>query len=121
MASSGNGSSSWIQLALRVGIFSLRYRPWRRKLMFYLTLGAMGQLALGMILLEGLAESIPLFVCYWGFCGMVVCTMLLLAVYDMLAVRQEQRMELQKLRERMFVDQRETLAHADDSEDAGKT
>ena len=119
MSSSQNGSSSWVQMALRMGFFALRHRPWRRKLMFYLTLGAMGQLAFGVLILDTLAKSLLLFALYWGFCAFVVCTMLLLAIYDMMAVRQEQRVALLQLRERMLAEQRDELgSHADDQGDA---
>lgn len=121
MASPGNDSPSWAQLALRVGFFSLRHRPWRRKLMFYLTLGTVAQFALGVVILDSLASSILLFLLYWGFCALLVCVMLLLALYDMLAVRQEQQLELMRLREQMFAEQSETMDHGNDSGASGKT
>lgn len=87
--------------------------------MFYLTLGAMGQLAFGVVILDTLAQSIVLFTLYWGFCALVVCTMLLLAIYDMMAVRQEQQIALHQLREKMIAEQRDDLrSDADDQGDA---
>ncbi|MGY8691105.1 MAG: hypothetical protein ACKVHP_25610 [Verrucomicrobiales bacterium] len=121
MDSSGNDTPSWAQLALRIGFFSLRNLTWRRKLMFYLTLVALSQLGFGLLILDRLSHSIILFVIYWGTCVFLVCLMLLLALYDMLAVRQGQQLELKRLRERMFEEGRDTHTHADDSGDPGRT
>lgn len=121
MASPGNDSPSWARLALRVGYFSLRHRIWRRKLMLYVTLLAALQVAIGALILDRLLQSALLYLGYWSFCGFLVILMLLLAMYDMLAVRQEQRMELKRLREQMIAEQQEQLSDADDSGDPGKT
>lgn len=121
MATSGNESPSWMQVALRLGIFTLRDRASRRKLMFYISLGTLLQLGLGMLLMGWLTKSIFLFVVYWGFCGFLVCLMLLMAVYDMLAVRQEQLRELHRIREQVFGDENPpTVTDANDPRDSGE-
>ena len=61
MASSGNESPSWVQVALRIGFFSLRQRTIRRKVMFYVSLAAMAQLAIGLVALEWLSQTVLLF------------------------------------------------------------
>ncbi|MDA7614054.1 hypothetical protein N8586_02860 [Verrucomicrobiales bacterium] len=120
----GNDSPSWVQVALRFGFFTLRHRPWRRRLMFYVSLAAMFQLGMGLVLMGWLSQSVILFLLYWCFCVCLVCLMLLLAVYDMLAVRQEQTNELQRLREQVFGDAEElsstTSTDADDPRDSGE-
>ena len=115
----GNDSPSWAQLALRLGFFSLRHRPWRRKLMFYLAMGSLAQLALGVLLLAHLSKSALVFLLYWGFNGLMVCLMLLLAVYDVLALRQEQRLELRRLREGMYAEQQDASSDDDDPGNSG--
>lgn len=92
--------------------------------MFYVSLAAMFQLGMGLVLMGWLSQSVILFLLYWCFCACLVCLMLLLAVYDMLAVRQEQTNELQRLREQVFGDAEEvsstTSTDADDPRDSGE-
>lgn len=72
-------------------------------MMFYVTLVTLFQLILGVFFIEGtLSSSITGFLFYWGFCVSMVICMGLLALYDMLAVKNEQRQELRKLRESVF-------------------
>ncbi len=113
------GGPSWAQLALRLGLFSLRNRLWRRRLMFYVTLAALGQLAVGLFVFEPLTGTL-FELLYWGFCLCLVGLMVLLALYDMLAVRQEQRLEVLRLRARMLEEsQAEEKIRGDD--DSGNT
>ena len=92
--------------------------------MFYVSLAAMAQLALGLVLMGWLSQSVILFLLYWCFCAFLVCIMLLLAIYDMLAVRQEQTKELQRLREQIFGEAEDmsstTSTDADDTRDSGE-
>src|SRR5690606_12072874 len=88
MGSPPKEAKAWAETAIRFGVFALRHRPWRRKLMLWLSLGAALQIALGSIVFEGaLEQSLLLFSLYWGFCAVVVLLMILLAFYDMLAIR----------------------------------
>ncbi len=71
-------------------IVVLRSRELRRKLMFIVSLLAMGMAFIGMVLLDGfLTERVWLFLAYWLLCAALVVLMLLLAVYDMARVRVE--------------------------------
>jgi len=106
---------AWSAFALKTGYLALRYKPWRRRLMFYVSIAAMVQLTVGWIIMETLMKSLTAFTLYWGLCGCLVLFMLLLALYDMLAVKQEQSAELKRLSEKMLAEQQETLADADDS------
>ncbi len=106
---------SWLATAVKVGLLVLRDRQSRRKLMFYITLAAMIQLGFGVLILHHLAGSLILFVLYWGFCLVLVCIMVLLAMYDMLAVRQEQKAELKRLREKIFSEEDQLPSQNDDS------
>jgi len=66
----------------------LRARDLRRKLMFLVSMLAMGMAFLGMVVLdEFLTERVALFLSYWVLCLALVFLMLLLAVYDMARVR----------------------------------
>lgn len=74
--------------ALAIGV--LRDRELRRKLMFIVSLLAMGMAFVGMVMLDGfLTERVYLFVAYWMLCSALVVLMLLLAIYDMARVRVE--------------------------------
>ena len=95
----------WVKLVIQTGYFCLRYRPWLRQLMFYLTLATVGQLFIGAVLLDRISRSFWVFILFWGFCVLLVLLMMLLALYDILAIRVEQRNELKRLREDIFGDQ----------------
>lgn len=120
MAASDKDPSGWLAFALNVGLFTLRDRTARRRLMFYLTLSAMGQLALGLLILDQLSKSLFFFLFYWGFCMLLVFLMILLALYDMLAVKLDQQAELSRLRETFLTDEEAPQSNADDSEKSGK-
>ena len=91
--------------------------------MFYLSLAAVVLLGLGLVLMGWLSQSVVLYLLYWCFCASFVCLMLLMAVYDMLAVRQEQAKELQRLKEQVFGEAEDLSStpptHADDPRDSG--
>ena len=110
---------SWVQAGVKLALFALRHRAWRRKLMFYISLGAMLQLALGLVVLDELTRHWVLFVLFWSFCLLLVLTMILLAAYDMLAIRAEQRLALLRLRQEMLEEAQDRLASQenDDSRD----
>ena len=56
--------------------------------MFYLTLGAIGMMAGGMIWISPMARDNPLVaLLYWFACGWVTITTALLALFDLLLVR----------------------------------
>lgn len=83
---------SYLQLAIATGLVVIRNRDLRRRLMFWLAMGAMGIVLLGMTVLEAdLNDSVVFLTAYWGFCFVLVILMFLLAVYDMLSVSKELR------------------------------
>lgn len=70
--------------------------------MFYSCIVTMVLVFGGVFLLLGTLQKSPvLFLGYWGLCFASTVFMLLLALYDLLAVRAEHRAELKKLRQRM--------------------
>ena len=124
MAAADKEPTNWLTLALRVGLSTLRDLTARRRLMFYLTISAMVQLALGLLILNQLSKFPILFVLYWAFCLLQVGLMILFALYDMLTVRQDQRAELARLRQTIVADNLNSsppTTHADDPEKPGKT
>ncbi len=71
--------------------------------MFYVTLATALQAAAGVTLLEKtLTGSVWMFLGYWGWCMSMALLMMMLAVFDMLAVRREQQEELRRLRDSIF-------------------
>jgi hypothetical protein len=84
---------SFVDLTLGLSRVILQTRVLRRKILFYLTLGLMGAVALGWFLL-GRMEAHPLvFLLYWSAVGFCTFGVFLLALYDLLAVRRELKSE----------------------------
>lgn len=84
---------SFLTLSLGLSRAVLHTRALRRKLLFSLTLGLLGAVAVGWILLGGM-ESHPLvFLVYWCGVGFFTLGVFLLALYDLLAVRRELKSE----------------------------
>jgi len=81
----------------------LRDRQMRRTVLFWIVLAALGMLALGSVLLDGWLGGHPfLFLFYWGVCLWLTLTALLLALYDLLAIRSEAARERQRLKGKVF-------------------
>lgn len=76
---------------IRAGLLtSLRIRAARRKIMFYALAGTILTVYLGFALLDGFLSKHPfIFAIYWLYCAVLVVFMLILAVYDMAAVKRE--------------------------------
>ncbi len=69
----------------------LHHRVYRRKLMFFVSLVAMGLAFCGITFFDKfLTNHVWLFLAYWAVTGLLVLLMLLLALYDMLQIRREQ-------------------------------
>jgi hypothetical protein len=84
---------SFLALTLGLSRVVLRTRVLRRRMLFSLTLGLLGAVALGWFLL-GRMETHPLvFLLYWGAVGFFTLGIFLLAFYDLLAVRRELKSE----------------------------
>ena len=74
----------------------------RRKIMFYSSIITMVLVFSGAFLLSGtLQKSWVLFLGFWGLCFASTLFMLLMALYDLLSVRAQHRLEMRKLRKRM--------------------
>lgn len=87
-------------LWLTIGI--LRDYQLRRWAMFYLILAAVAILFVGSTLLMGWLREHPfLFLGYWGACAWLTLTAVLLAVYDMAAVRKSAIEEKNRLKKEM--------------------
>lgn len=70
----------------------------RRTLLFYLTLAAVLMVFLGALLISPPPHgSLLVFVAYWLACGWLTLTVLLLAVFDLLAVRSAGRKARRRL------------------------
>ena len=81
----------------------LRDRQMRRTVLFWLIVAALGMLGMGAALLDGwLSEHPLLFLLYWGACFWLTLTALLLALYDLLALRGAARRETQQLKGKVF-------------------
>ncbi|MCH2061634.1 MAG: hypothetical protein MK183_13510 [Verrucomicrobiales bacterium] len=76
---------------IRAGLLtSLRIRAARRKIMFYALAGTILTVYLGFALLDEFLSKHPfIFAIYWLYCAVLVVFMLILAVYDMAAVKRE--------------------------------
>lgn len=83
----------------------LRDQAMRRNAMFVLLVAAMGMLFLGWIVFDGWLMARPkVFALFWLVCLWLTCTAMLLAVYDMLALRMKSRRERRHLKRNIFDD-----------------
>lgn len=70
----------------------LHDRASRRKIIARLLMLALGLMAVGLWLVDGLLAKSPwMFLLWWGGCAMVTCLVLMFALYDALAVIREER------------------------------
>ena len=77
----------------------LRDRHMRRTVLFWIVAAAICMVGVGALLLDGWLLTSPfLFLLYWGACAWLTLTSLLLALYDMLVLRGEERRERQRLK-----------------------
>ncbi|WAC18778.1 hypothetical protein OVA24_16230 [Luteolibacter sp. SL250] len=76
----------------RVARSMLRNRGTRRKIMARMLLLALGLMAWGLWLVDGWLRVRPwMFLIWWGACAFLTCMVMVLALYDMLAVIREER------------------------------
>jgi len=81
----------------------LRDRQMRRTVLFWIVVATLALLGVGALLLDAwLSQHIILFLLYWGACLWLTATSLLLALYDLLAIRAEAARERQRLKGRVF-------------------
>lgn len=75
----------------------------RRSAMFVVLLAALVLLFLGVTFLNGfLSERLGLFLIYWGACGWLTLTAILMAIYDLLRLRTYAREEKEKAKKEIF-------------------
>ena len=81
----------------------LRDRTQRRTVMFWIVAATLAQLAAGVFVLDAWLLANPvIFLLYWGACFWLTITSLLLALYDMLALRVESRRERERIKGQVF-------------------
>jgi apolipoprotein N-acyltransferase len=81
---------SWAAISMVTARAILQIRELRRKVMFYLVVVVLGLVALGSWPLAGwLEDSLGRMIFYWGAVMALTLFMMLLALYDMLAVVKE--------------------------------
>ena len=81
----------------------LRDRKMRRDALTLIVVATLVMVGVGAVLLDGwLSEHPFIFLLYWGACAWLTLTSLLLALYDLLAVRTEARRERQRLKGQVF-------------------
>lgn len=72
-------------------------------MMFYCSLGSVFMLFAGAVVIDRTLRQHPVvFVIWWGACAWLMLTSLLLAVFDMLAIRLAARRERRDLARRIF-------------------
>ena len=98
----GQKSGDGVALGLAAGWVIIRHRPYRRNLLFGLTLVTLLMVFLGAApLTEVLSQSPFGFAVYWIACFFLVGFVLLLAVYDLIAVRREHRQRMNRLEQEL--------------------
>ena len=96
-----SGKPTSFILLVTLGI--LRDRQMRRTVLFCLVAVSLSLLGAGALLLDSWLNEHPLaFLLYWGACLWLTGTALLLALYDLLALRSEAARERQRLKRQVF-------------------
>ena len=91
-----------LQTILLISRALLQEKDARRKLMFYSCIVTMVLVFGGVFLPVGALQNSPiLFIFYIGVCFASTIFMLLLALYDLLAIRAQHRQEMKELRKRI--------------------
>ena len=82
----------------------VRSRQTRRMAMFVVMLAALLMLFAGATFLSGTLMEHPfVFICYWAVCGWLTMTAVLLALFDLLALRADAAREKRRLKAQMLV------------------
>jgi hypothetical protein len=75
----------------------------RRSMMFYTSLGSVLMLFVGAVVIDRTLRDRPVtFIAWWAICAWLMLTSLLLALFDMLAIRAAARRERRELARRIF-------------------
>jgi hypothetical protein len=84
----------------------IRDQHMRRSMMFYTSLGSVLMLFVGAVVIDRALRNHPVvFVIWWAACAWLMLTSLLLALFDMLAIRAAARRERRELARRIFKDE----------------
>ncbi|MGB0774323.1 MAG: hypothetical protein ACPG32_10470 [Akkermansiaceae bacterium] len=90
------GKASWATVCIGLAKMILHTRAMRRKMLFQLVIFLVVLVALGAWPLSGwLGGNIWLFLVWWGFAMLYGTMVILLAIYDMLAVVKEEREKIE--------------------------
>jgi hypothetical protein len=101
----GGNPLRWIMAYTRGLIYNQHLR---RLTMFYSLLGALLMFFVGDMFLEGwLRERLQRFAVYWLICAWLTVLAALLAIFDLLMLRLQHRLERRLLREKMLDSHRE--------------
>lgn len=108
-------SSRGIAIGKAFGALVLKDRGLRRNALFGLTLLVLLLVFGGSVILgDDLMRSPLAFLLFWGLCFLLVGLVLMLALYDLIAVRREHRRKVRDLHRQMA----EATARAREAEDA---
>jgi membrane protein implicated in regulation of membrane protease activity len=92
-----------VSLIIQITKGVIRDQSTRRALMFGVVLIALLMLFVGATFLSGHLAGKPLmFIAYWVVCGWLTLLAVLLAIYDLVAVRAKAAHERRKLRQKVF-------------------
>jgi hypothetical protein len=81
----------------------IRNQPARRKVMFVVLIAAMLMLFAGMTFAGGwLTDNLMVFLAFWAACAWLALSAILLAIYDLLALRSLARQERRRLKNEIF-------------------
>lgn len=98
----GQKGGDGVALGLAAGWVIIRHRPYRRNLLFGLTLVTLLMVFLGAAPLTAVLSQSPFaFAVYWIACFFLVGFVLLLAIYDLIAIRQEHRQRMNRLEQEL--------------------
>lgn len=87
-----------LRLIIQISKGLIRNQRTRRTVMFYSVLAALLLLFVGSTLLDGWLRTHPLlFLLYWAACAWITLLSVLLAIFDMLVVRAQIRVERRRL------------------------
>ncbi|MEM9283966.1 MAG: hypothetical protein AAGA96_19265 [Verrucomicrobiota bacterium] len=98
MSEDSENKKDKLAFGIATGWVIVRHRPYRRNLLFISTLITLLSVFVGAVLLTAfLADRPVIFALYWIACFLLVGFVLLLAVYDLMAIRSEHRKRLNHL------------------------
>ncbi len=94
----GDRATKRVAIGMAFGTVVLKNRRFRRNALFGLTLLTLLLVFGGAVFLgDGLMKSPLAFLLFWGICFLMVGLVLMLALYDLLAVRKEHRKRVRDL------------------------